>query len=144
MLNEEAMKYFWRIYGGAFLGIILIAFFWTALSPGLKFWWSGISFWVTTLFSFLFAVLVIPFVGLVAFSWGKPLGFPWVWKVVFWVVVLAQFVVMIRSISGENDVRFSERNDVFNPISILLELPFFIGLYLYAYRSPSIWKKQNE
>ena len=138
------MKYFWRIYSGAFLGIILVAFLWIALSPELEFRWVGISPGVTMLFFILLAILVVPFVGLFAFSWGKPLGFPWVWKVVFWVVVLAQFVVMIRSISGENDVRFSEWNDVFNPISILLELPFFIGLYLYAYRSPSIWKKQNE
>jgi hypothetical protein len=140
------MKYFWRIYSGAFLGIILVAFLWIALSPELEFRWVGISPGVTMLFFILLAILVVPFVGLFAFSWGKPLGFSWIWKVIFWIVALTQFIAVVRSVLGGTMLCSSgEWCDVIGlVVRFLLGLPFIIGLYLYAYRSPNIWKKQNE
>ncbi|MGB7903079.1 MAG: hypothetical protein WCF43_00200 [Steroidobacteraceae bacterium] len=76
--------------------------------------------------------------ALLAALWGHALqrrmGNERYWRVVFWLVLFANSVMLIPVLLGDRAVA------MFTAALTLLIVPAYLAAYLYAYRSPALWR----
>ncbi|MGB2791026.1 MAG: hypothetical protein WBC29_00540 [Candidatus Moraniibacteriota bacterium] len=128
---------FWKIYSILIASIIVVA-----IIAGVLFFGGQLR-----VNSFIGLLLVLPAlvppIGLIAFAWGKPIGWLWMWKMFVWilsVISALEFIGRIINMVNQDDSCFGAWCYITEPLSIAFGLPLVIGLYLYAYRSQEIWK----
>jgi hypothetical protein len=74
--------------------------------------------------------------------WGyalqKPLGARRYWRAAFWIVLFATAVMLLPVASG------STETIVFTAALLALVVPAYLAAFLYAYRSPQLWRTDEE
>ena len=130
---------FWKIYSILIAGIIVIA-----ITVGVLFFGGQLRM---NSFVGLLLVLpaIVPLIGLIAFAWKKPIGCLWAWKFFSWVLIVIsalEFIDRIINMVNQDESCFGVWCYIIEPLSIAFGLPLVVGLYLYAFRSPEIWKTE--
>jgi len=84
---------------------------------------------------------VVTAVLLVA-TWGyalqRPIGALYYWRAACWVVLAASLVTLVPALLAGDDARLI--------VALLMPLvvPAFVANFLYAYRSPEIWRGREQ
>jgi hypothetical protein len=65
----------------------------------------------------------------------RPLGTPGYWRIVFWILVVANLLMLVPVLLGGGSIA------LFTAALSLLVVPAYVAAYLYAYRSPALWEK---
>jgi len=64
----------------------------------------------------------------------KKLGDERYWRVVFWILVFANLLMLVPVLLGGGPIAF------FTAVLTLLVVPAYVAAYRYAYRSPTLWQ----
>jgi hypothetical protein len=129
--GREGYTLHWKIYA-VLIGLLS---FWGYFDTGLSRIWDLIDY----------LVFLIMYAGLVSFSWNKVLFQRRFWQLFFPVSVLWNIAYMffIPGPSPE-DVQGSSQLAAASIVSLifvlLISLPTFIALFLYAYKRDDLWK----
>jgi hypothetical protein len=68
----------------------------------------------------------------------KPVGAAWYWRAAFWIVSLATMVMLVPVAQAGPEAI------VFTAILLALVLPAYVAAFLYAHRSPQLWRASGE
>lgn len=66
----------------------------------------------------------------------KPLGHERYWRIVFWIVLFANLLMLVPVLAEGGPIA------LFTAALSLLVVPAYVAAYRYAYRSPSLWGRQ--
>ncbi len=129
---------FWKVYA-VFFVVLLILSLATAFSTKGILWFE---------YAPRIAVITLATLGLCGFAWKKPIGRPWLWKAVFYFMIITLlWVGIVRLLDERSSLRQACSDTacfvVYNLSGIIFMGIFFWGLFRYAYRSPEIWKQNN-
>ena len=75
-------------------------------------------------------------------TWGyalqRPIGAPYYWRAACWVVLAASMVTLVPALLSGDAARLV--------VAVLLPLvvPAFVASFLYAYRSPQLWRDRGS
>jgi hypothetical protein len=67
----------------------------------------------------------------------KPLGDERYWRVVFWILLFANLLMLVPVLMGGGPVA------LFTAALSLLVVPAYVAAYRYAYRSPGVWGREG-
>ncbi len=129
--GREGCTLHWKVYAV----VIGLLSFWGYFDTGFPRIWDLIDY----------LVFLIMYAGLVSFSWNQVLFHRRFWQLFFPVMVLWNIAYMFF-ISGPSpqDVEGSSQFVAVNIVSVifvlLISLPMFIALFLYAYKRYDLWK----
>jgi hypothetical protein len=127
------MRRFWQIYLGAYAALLAMAGYWLVHSPDL---------FVQASWDQKLAYLTAPVgaLGLFGYAYRRRLLWRWWWIVVFAVALANQLLYGLYQMAGDWDV--ARQYYAASPTLALATLgvwifllPYFAGLYLYAFRS---------
>jgi len=68
----------------------------------------------------------------------KPFGAARYWRTTFWIVLFATAVMLVPVILGDPEVI------VFTALLLALVVPAYLAAFRYAYRSPQLWRTDEE
>lgn len=133
------MRRFWKIYAGAYAAFLAVAAFWMVQAPHRV---SATS-WDEKL-AFLSAALGL--VGLFGYAYRRRIIGRWLWVTAFALALFSQFAVslypMLRNWSAVQDYLATHRDLALLTFGVwAFLLPYFVGLFLYAFRDP-VWRQR--
>lgn len=67
----------------------------------------------------------------------RPLGNERYWRVVFWILVFANLLMLVPVLLAGGPIAF------FTGVLTLLVVPAYVAAYRYAYRSPTLWGRDG-
>lgn len=65
----------------------------------------------------------------------RPLGTAGYWRIVFWIVLFANLLMLVPVLLGGGPIALA------TAALSLLVVPAYVAAYVYAYRSPELWPK---
>ena len=133
------MQIFWKAYFFfwlALFGVIILASF---------AWPEGMKPWET--YDYIEAVLwLVGILGLYGFSFRRGFGKANYWKVIFIIILAVEVVYPAVELLREwSPVAEEESNglSLFLLAALVLMVPYYIGLYLYGWRSKALWEPES-
>lgn len=132
------MRRFWKIYAGAYAAFLAVAAFWTFHTPRQ----AAAAGWDEKL-AFLSAALGL--VGLFGYAYRRRIVGRWLWVAAFTLALFSQVAVslypMLRTWTAVQDYLATHRDLALLTFGVwAFLLPYFVGLFLYAFRDP-VWRQ---
>jgi hypothetical protein len=132
------MRRFWKIYAGAYAAFLAVAAFWMFQAPRQ----AAAASWDEKL-AFLSAALGL--VGLLGYAYGRRIVGRWLWVAAFALALFSQVTVslypMLRNWAAVQDYLATHPDLALLTFGVwAFLLPYFIGLFLYAFRDP-VWRQ---
>jgi hypothetical protein len=67
----------------------------------------------------------------------RPLGAQAYWRTVFWILLFANLLMLVPVLLGGGPIA------LVTAVLSLLVVPAYVAAYLYAYRSPTLWRRDG-
>jgi hypothetical protein len=128
-------RWYWKVY----LAVMVVL---TAAAIGVSLYYRkeaasyyGVADWASL------PMYVVQLVGLFGFIYGRRIGSPLLWKLVFAATVLEQAWMVYETATDVGPLSFDDLPIIaaMAVIGAVIYLPLLVALFIYAFRSPALW-----